>query len=551
MWKFLSSSRMARAALLRWNLSQRLRPAFLSTSPKPVSSSTPYPSTDTTTISNSSWNDILSPSRFIPNAEKKGLTIGILRETYDDWERRVPLTPHHVKKLLETHNHRSLHQVLVQPSPQRCFPNREYEAAGAILSDDLSQADVILGVKRPRHPDTMFPNKTYLFFSHVIKGQESNMGLLQTILNKHIQLIDYECIVQDRAVQLANGTTQVKPERLVAFGKYAGLAGMIDTFYPLGRRLVTDYGIHTPFLQCPPAMMQRDLAAAKTAIRTMGEQIALEGLPPDMDPLVFCVTGNGGKVYSGAMEILKLLPHETLAVDDLPELFQQQDHVARNKIHVVNPTPEDMYQHCTDGTFDRNAWKASPGDYESLFARKIAPYIQVLVNCIYWDPRYARLLTKNEMQMLHEEGVNRLLVVSDISCDVNGSIEFLDRTCTVDKPFFQYNPLLRKEVAADIGDKGITVMGTDILPAELPRESSEHFGNAVSQVLGNIMNDNQATFSVMDRMKRCPLLSRATITTEEGQLTGRYRYLDSFLQRASYAPMGANQTIDVMMQGHL
>jgi len=285
------------------------------------------------------------------------------------------------------------------------------------------------------------------------------MGLLQQVLDQKIQLVDYECIVEQPQPNAdADGRP---PQRLVAFGKYAGLAGMIDTFYPLGRRLVTDFGIHTPFLQCPLASMQRDLNHAKATITRMGEQIALEGFPDELgSPMVFCVTGNGGRVYSGAMEIVDLLPQEKILAADLPELYAQGANYNRNKVYVVTPTPQELYHHQNDDThFDMNDWRNNPGDYVSKFAINVAPYIQVMVNCIYWDPRYARLLTKDEVQTLHENGQNRLLVVSDISCDVNGSIEFLDRTCTIAQPFFTYNPLTRHEDCADIGDKGITVMG--------------------------------------------------------------------------------------------
>lgn len=327
--------------------------------------------------------------------EPQGLTVGILRETYDDWERRTPLCPNHVEQLLAGSN---LSKVLVQPSSQRCFSNMDYQRAGAVLSDDLSQADIILGVKRPVDPDTLIQDKTYVFFSHVIKGQDSNMGLLQRILDKNIQLVDYECIVEEEAG---------RSNRLVAFGRYAGLAGMIDTFYPLGRRLVTDYGVHTPLLQCPPASMQKDLAHAQQTIRTIGEQIAHEGLPSELqDPLVLCVTGQGGRVFGGAMEILDLLPQERVQAEDLPELFTQSTRDPY-KVYTVTPSPEDMYQRSSDGSFDFEHWRNNPSEYASNFATHIAPYIHALVNCIYWDPRYARLITKEEAQILHENDQKR------------------------------------------------------------------------------------------------------------------------------------------------
>lgn len=324
-----------------------------------------------------------------------GLTIGILRETYDDWERRTPLCPHHVEELLAGS---SLSNVFVQPSSQRCFSNQDYEQAGAVISDDLSQADIILGVKRPSDPESLIEDKTYFFFSHVIKGQDSNMGLLQRVLDKNIQLVDYECIVEEQSG---------RSNRLVAFGRYAGLAGMIDTLYPLGRRLVTDYGIHTPFLKCPLASMQPDLESAQQTIRQIGEQISYEGLPTESkEPLVFCVTGQGGRVFGGAMEILDLLPQERVLAEDLPELFQQSD-FDRHKVYTVTPSPKDMYERHNDGSFELEHWRNNPGEYVSRFATDIAPYAHALVNCIYWDARYARLLTREETQTLHENGDKR------------------------------------------------------------------------------------------------------------------------------------------------
>jgi alpha-aminoadipic semialdehyde synthase len=81
----------------------------------------------------------------------------------------------------------------------------------------------------------------------------------------------------------------------------------------------------------------------------------------------------------------------------------------------------------------------------------------------------------------------RLLVVSDISCDVNGSIEFLERSTTIDRPFFTYDPIAGQETCDGIGDYGVTLQGVDILPTELPVESSTHFGEAVSKVLNEFV----------------------------------------------------------------
>ena len=458
-----------------------------------------------------SWRKRSSPfSIKIRNFSSSPFTIGILRETYDKWERRAPLGPSHVKDFLDEHP-RS--KVLVQPSSSRIFSNYDYQAAGATLAEDLSKADVILGVKRPRSLDILKPNKTYMFFSHVIKGQPENMGLLQDILDKKIQLIDYECILQD-------ASSEGKPKRLVSFGKYAGMAGITDSFQALGRRLLLK-SWSTPFLNCPPAILHYNLDEVKRSVTILGDRLATEGLPPDLEPLVFAMTGKGGNVQSGVREIFDLLPHEMITLHDLPKLHKESG--PHYKVYGVELGVEDLYRRGEDldlgHTFDRLDFMENPSQYISTFAEQVAPYTHLLLNCMYWDLRFPRLLTKDDMRRLYDEGNQRyfkfefrvvqerifliifsfssltcrsarLLVIADISCDVNGSIEFLERSTTIDSPYFQYDPISGTEVSSDIGEHGVTMLGVDILPTELPVESSNHFGNAISQLLGEFVAAN-------------------------------------------------------------
>ena len=125
-------------------------------------------------------------------------------------------------------------KVIVQPSNRRAYPAKSYLAAGASMQEDISSASVIFGVKQVP-VDQLIPNKTYCFFSHTIKAQESNMPMLDAILDKNIRLLDYEKLTDD------NG------QRLVAFGKYAGVAGMVNILHGLGLRLLA-LGHHTPFM---------------------------------------------------------------------------------------------------------------------------------------------------------------------------------------------------------------------------------------------------------------------------------------------------------------
>ena len=96
-----------------------------------------------------------------------GLTIGIARETYDKWERRTPLCPSHVEQLLTKFggSRDLLSKVVVQPASHRIFSDEEYRRAGATISEDLSPADLILGVKQVEE-DNLIPDKSYMFFSH-------------------------------------------------------------------------------------------------------------------------------------------------------------------------------------------------------------------------------------------------------------------------------------------------------------------------------------------------------------------------------------------------
>lgn len=324
------------------------------------------------------------------------LTIGILRETYDKWERRAPLCPEHVQGFLERHP-RS--RVVVQPSHSRIFANQEYEKVGAKIQDDLSEVDLILGVKRPKALDDLLADKTYMFFSHVTKGQTENMPLLQDCLAKNIQLIDYECVVDSS--DAGNG------KRLIAFGKFAGYAGMVDAFPALGRRLLMKNNWSTPFLNCPPTIHHYDLAEVKQSVTQMADRLALEGLPEDMEPLVFAMTGMGGNVYRGVREIFDILPREMVSVDDLPEIHQLQG--PQYKVYGVAPEKHEIYERTRDGEgfFERSDYMKNPQLYKSLFAEKVAPYSNVIVNCAYWDYRFPRLLTKDDIHELYTNGNER------------------------------------------------------------------------------------------------------------------------------------------------
>jgi len=394
------------------------------------SSSTSTRNDDYRELTVSVWPKVNQP-------EQPVFTVAVLSETYAPWERRTPLTPTHIHQLVQlyhdkhgTEQGQARIQVLVQPSARRIFPDQAYAEAGAIIQNDVSAADVILGVKRPADADSMLPDKTYVFFSHTVKGQAENMELLQQVMAKRIQLMDYECLLQkpktaehstaavDPLLSPQPFTTvatekppQLKPKRLVSFGRFAGMAGMVDTFHAVGRRLLYRDECSTPFLSCPVSVMHDTLEQAKDRVLYMGERIAYEGLPESQEPLVFSVTGKGGSVHEGVLEILQLLPHEQVSVADLPEVMAQGAG-RQNQVYICPVGIPDAFERLSGyASFDRQDFNNNPGDYRSVFADRVAPYTQVIMNCVYWDARYPRLLTKRQMRRLVENGNDRYVCI--------------------------------------------------------------------------------------------------------------------------------------------
>jgi alpha-aminoadipic semialdehyde synthase len=206
--------------------------------------------------------------------------VGVLREVHNKWERRAPVTPAHCARLLNAEH--GVKRILVQPCTKRIFPDAQYEEVGCEITPDLSDCGLLLGIKRP---EELLPERSYAFFSHTHKLQPENMSVLDQVLEKRISLYDYELILGEHG------------ERLVAFGQYAGLAGMIDLLRGLGERFLSQ-GFSTPFLSLGSSYMYTSLKEAKQAVLAVGEEIKNAGLPLGICPLIFVFTGTGnGKRY--------------------------------------------------------------------------------------------------------------------------------------------------------------------------------------------------------------------------------------------------------------
>ncbi|KAK6147547.1 hypothetical protein DH2020_018459 [Rehmannia glutinosa] len=455
--------------------------------------------------------------------------VGILSESTNKWERRVPLTPAHCARLLHGGSGKTgVARIIVQPSTKRIHHDALYEDVGCEISEDLSECGFILGIKQPQ------------------------------VLAERATLFDYELIAGDHG------------KRLLAFGKFAGRAGMIDFLCGLGKRFL-NLGYSTPFLSLGASYMYFSLAAAKAAVISVGEEIATMGLPSSICPLVFVFTG-AGNVSQGAREIFKLLPHTFVDPSRLPDLFEMardhtQDGRTSKRVYQVYGcvvTSEDMVEHKDPNKFfdkrtsflplknqvgiahdhtltmffghacnpynceDGAEYYAHPENYRPVFHERIAPFTSAIAidtpsvpfsvsGCSAADLPFTfpRLLSTTQLQDLMRKGCP-LVGISDITCDVGGSIEFVNQTTSIDSPFIRYDPN-DNSYHHDMEGNGIICSAVDILPTEFAREASQHFGDILSQFIGSL-----ASSKCLDKLPAH--LKRACIVYD-GALTSMFEYI--------------------------
>ncbi|HOJ03338.1 MAG TPA: bifunctional lysine ketoglutarate reductase /saccharopine dehydrogenase family protein [Bacteroidota bacterium] len=432
--------------------------------------------------------------------------IGIRKETKDHTERRVPLVPEQVARLHRDHGLR----ILVEPMENRIFSDEEFRAAGAELTEDLSDANIIIGVKEI-HPRYMLDDKAYLFFSHTIKAQSYNMGMLRHMLEHHLTLLDYELIRDERN------------RRLVFFGNFAGLAGMIDTLWALGKRLDAQ-GIASPFSRIRYASEYGLLEHAEQGIREVGEVIRRDGLPPALVPFVTGFTGYGN-VSKGAQSLYELLPVEHIAAGDL-EAFMRGGRFSDRVVYSVEFREEDLVARIDDSSaFDLQEYYTHPERYRGVFDAYL-PHLSVLVNGIYWDERFPRLLSLEAARALWAQGMPRLRAIGDISCDIDGSVQLTVKGTTSDNPVYVHDPLTGVVTDGWEGERGPVILAVDKLPTELPREASIAFGMSLEPFIPALA---RADFShSFDDIALPPELRRAVIA-HKGVLTPDHAHLESHL----------------------
>ncbi|XP_070187813.1 alpha-aminoadipic semialdehyde synthase, mitochondrial-like isoform X2 [Littorina saxatilis] len=396
--------------------------------------------------------------------------MAIRRETVNVWERRAPLAPQHVRQLVKKGV-----KVIVQPSGRRAYSMQEYSNTGAVIQEDISEASLILGVKQVPI-DTLLPNKTYAFFSHTIKAQEDNMPLLDAILEKNIRLIDYEMMSD------SDGS------RVVAFGKYAGMAGMINILHGMGLRLLA-LGHHTPFM--------------------------------------------------GAQEVFQEFPHEYIDPEDLPVVVKQG---ATNKLYACVVSRKDHYVRTDGGKFNADEFEEHPERFSSTFSHKIAPYASCIINGIYWAPNSPRLISIPDAKVLLQPTdapwlpsspgclplPHRLLAICDISADPCGSIEFMKECTTIDSPFCLYDAKQNMYTSSFAGN-GVLICSIDNMPAQIPREATDFFGGLLLPYIPEMLRSNAE--KPLEEYDADPIVRNAVITSN-GQLTPNFRYINEMRQKS-------------------
>jgi alpha-aminoadipic semialdehyde synthase len=441
-----------------------------------------------------------------PKAKIMERRIGIRNETKSARECRVPITPYFVEKLMRE---KDLYFV-VQRSNKRVFNDVEYEHCGVEMADSLSHCEVIFGIKEiPLHE--IEPNKTYVIFSHTHKGQPYNKPLLRTFMERNCTLIDYECLRDERG------------HRLVAFGYYAGLAGMINTLWALGERYKRQ-GIETPFTRLQQAFHYKSLIAARRELRAIGESIAIEGLPDAIAPLTVGIVGRG-RVAKGAQEIMNLFPLQKITPAELLTLAQKQE-FSNKVIYKTLFNESDIAAPLEEGKdFELKEYYKNGQTYRNIF-EKYVPHLSVVVNGIFWEKPLPRLITSDYMEKLFRtERQPKPTVIGDITCDPGGSIEFMHQATDVEHPIFIYNPLTRQPAVGFDGE-GIAVMAVDILPSELPRDASNSFSELLEEFVAPIAT---ADYSLPYEQLALPSPIKKAVIVLGGKLTPRYTYLQHSL----------------------
>jgi len=398
------------------------------------------------------------------------MKFGIIREGKTPPDKRVVFSP---QELLKVKNIYPTADFKVESSPIRVFKDEEYQELGFDVSDDMTDCNVLFGVKEVP-VDQLIPNKTYFFFSHTIKKQPHNKKLLQACLAKNIRLIDHETLIDK------NG------HRLIGFGRYAGIVGAYNAFRAFGIKF--------------------ELFNLKKAEELKSQKDLIERLNRAYLPPIKVVLTGKGKVGFGAKEILDGMKMKEVSIEKF--LTKEFDEPVYVHIDV-----KDYYRKIdgTEGSFED--FKKNPSAYESDF-EKFSKVADIFIAGHFYKDGSPKILTK---EMLNNAN-NAIKVVADISCDIDGPIDSTLRVSTIADPIYGYYPRENKEVPVD-HPAAVVVMAVDNLPCELPKDASEGFGEMfIEHIIPAFFNNDKDQ-----------ILERGTIC-ENGKLTTSFSYLEDYVK---------------------
>ncbi|MEO5789759.1 NAD(P)-dependent oxidoreductase [Gelidibacter sp.] len=398
------------------------------------------------------------------------MKFAIIKERKNPPDRRVVFSP---EKLAEARALFPEAEFIIESSDLRVFPDAAYEKLGFTVTDDVSDADVMLGVKEVPI-EALIPNKKYIFFSHTIKKQAHNRDLLQAILEKNIELIDHETIVKKSCT------------RLIGFGRYAGLVGAYNGFRALGLR---DGLFNLPKVETLSCLKE---------VKSELDKITIP-------PIKILLSGTG-KVARGAKEIINHL--KIKKIDKGLYLTSKFSEPVFSVVDVMD------YNKRKDGRVgNKPEFYMHPYKYESNFMAYAKETDMFIAGHFYGND--APFLFTREDAKSPDFNIN---LVADISCDVDGPVASTIRSSTIVDPFYGYDPVTEKEVAYDAKD-AIAVMSVDNLPCELPKDASEGFGEMfLEHVIPAFFNQDDDG-----------ILKRARIT-KNGELTKRFAYLQEYVE---------------------
>lgn len=396
------------------------------------------------------------------------MKIGIIKEGKIPVDKRVPLTPKQCKEIQLQH---PLVEVVVQSSDIRSFTDAEYAHEGIEIVDTLEDCDVVMGVKEVP-VDMLINHKTFLFFSHTIKKQPYNKRLLQEIIKKDIQLIDYECLTNERGL------------RLIGFGRYAGVVGAYNGFLTYGA-LFNEYPLKPAHL-CKD---RKEMEAELDKINTPNLRIVLTGK---------------GRVSKGSREILNYLNIKEVSPKDfLTKSFKEPV--------FCNPDIHDLYALKSGGFSNKQDYYEHPDKFVCVL-NKYLPFCDMIITGHVWTPKYPKILSNEDLQNPNSQ----LKVMADITCDIDDPIACTIRPCEIGDPYYHYDPVSKKEVPQK-GAGTIAVMAVDNLPCELPRDASEDFGaEFIKHILPELLKDHSK------------VIERASIA-KNGGLTPIFEYLKDYV----------------------